>query len=137
MSIDSSEITRLRALCASRKFGCTNDCRYLPTGPDEICTHGVCDCSMGGAARHDLARAWNALPAALDEIERLHEAYRKIQCEYPGLTAMLDEVKYDNARLRKINDEAIRLLHMLDRAEARHPDVASFLDGLDPDAGLK
>jgi len=29
--------------------------------------------------------------------------------------------------------EAVRLLHMLDRPEARHPDVAAFLDGLDDD----
>lgn len=29
--------------------------------------------------------------------------------------------------------EAIRLLHMLDRPDARHPDVAAFLDGLDDD----
>jgi len=27
--------------------------------------------------------------------------------------------------------EAIRLLHMLDRPDARHPDVAAFLDALD------
>lgn len=48
----------------------------------------------------------------------------------PGEGA-LDEIE----RLRKINGEAVRLLHMLDDQEARHPDVALFLDGLDPDAG--
>lgn len=32
--------------------------------------------------------------------------------------------------LRKERDTAVGLLRMLDRAEARHPDVAEFLDGL-------
>jgi hypothetical protein len=29
---------------------------------------------------------------------------------------------------------AVSLLHMLDRAEARHPDVAAFLDSMDGDS---
>lgn len=32
-------------------------------------------------------------------------------------------------RLKAERGEATRLLHLLDRAEARHPDVAAFLDG--------
>jgi hypothetical protein len=33
--------------------------------------------------------------------------------------------------LKAERDEAVRLLHMLDNQDARHPDVAAFLDGLD------
>lgn len=43
----------------------------------------------------------------------------------PGLTATLAEACHDR-------DTAVRLLHMLDNQEARHPDVAAFLDTYNP-----
>jgi hypothetical protein len=57
-------------------------------------------------------------------IERLREhlcsAQRKAS-EVPGMSATLDKARSDLAR-------AIQLLHMLDDQDARHPDVAAFLD---------
>lgn len=51
---------------------------------------------------------------------KLAEAVRRAS-ELPGLTATLDEIRHYLGR-------AVRLLHMLDRQDARHPDVAEFLD---------
>lgn len=37
----------------------------------------------------------------------------------------------DLVRVTAERNEAVRLLHMLDRPDARHPDVAAFLDAID------
>lgn len=167
MSFDASEIARLRALCAAATPGLWRD-YFKVTTPDAtvVVAYGP-ECSSkwpdGRATAEFIAAARTALPAALDEIERLRGCLGKAVCVWCGFETSGDDkeekvadhillfcdkipwraveaendlLREEKERLRKINDEAVRLLHMLDRPEARHPDVALFLDGLDPDAGV-
>ncbi len=42
----------------------------------------------------------------------------------------VERLRVEVTRLRALNKRAVELLWLLDRPEARHPDVAEFLDGL-------
>lgn len=137
MSFDASEIARLRALCAAATPGLWRD-YFKVTTPDAtvVVAYGP-ECSSkwpdGRATAEFIAAARTALPAALDEIERLREetlqdmkdalkqAYRQVgeamsSVATPRVLLPLDETPLakDNARLRKMITDL----------------------GLDPDAGV-
>lgn len=43
----------------------------------------------------------------------------------------IEQLKAELAQAVKERDEAVQLLYLLDKPEARHPDVAAFLDALE------
>lgn len=89
---------------------------------------GIADCHVDGyeAAKSLLVRSAPNQPSWENAQIEVADLLRK-SSEVPGLSAELDRVRWER-------DRAVRLLNMLDRADARHPDVAAFLDGLDAGA---
>lgn len=76
------------------------------------------------ARLHDIERLWTDACA----IARVHCPVSVGRSHIrDGIPALAKRA----ARLQAERDEAVRLLHMLDNQDARHPDVAAFLDGLD------
>lgn len=94
---------------------------------------GPCgDCALphGSAACHSCAPTLEAtidrLRADLARVEAAHAtALDAMRADRVEIGLLQSALAAERARAEK----AVGLLHMLDRTEARHPDVAEFLDG--------
>ena len=96
------------------------------------------------APRHDPGRPIDWPPMAeLYRLRDLHGSWVNVACKlglnvrsiYKHLETaepkvQVERLRVEVTRLRAFNKRAVELLWLLDRPEARHPDVAEFLDGL-------
>lgn len=64
--------------------------------------------------------------------EGAEEAARRLRDHCDWVEERVVELEHERDRIRGRLKEALRLLHLLDNQEARHPDVAAFLDAEEP-----